>query len=102
MQKELEQVNDTETKILVKIESSKSKLAAALLCFFLGGLGIHRFYLGRVGTGVAMLLLTIFGWFLSGLFIGIPLMGIVLIWEIVDFIRILVGNLTDATGGNLK
>ena len=27
--------------------SDKGKVAAALLCFFLGGLGIHRFYVGK-------------------------------------------------------
>ena len=36
--------------------SDKSRLAAALLCWFVGVFGIHRFYVGKVGTGVAMLL----------------------------------------------
>lgn len=37
----------------------KSKIAAALLAFFLGGLGAHKFYLGRVGQG---LLYLVFCW----------------------------------------
>lgn len=50
--------------------SSKSKVAAALLAFFLGGLGIHEFYLGRTGAGVAFLLATILtGWLIFPLFI---------------------------------
>ena len=32
--------------------SSKSRLVALLLCFFLGGLGVHRFYAGKIGTGI--------------------------------------------------
>ena len=36
--------------------NGKSKLAAALLALFLGGFGIHKFYLGRVGWGIAYLL----------------------------------------------
>ena len=36
--------------------SDKSRLAAALLCFFFGGLGIHRFYVGKIGTGIAIIL----------------------------------------------
>lgn len=34
----------------------KSKLVAALLALFLGGIGVHKFYLGRTGAGIAMLL----------------------------------------------
>ena len=36
--------------------NGKSKLAAALFALFLGGIGIHKFYLGRVGWGVVYLL----------------------------------------------
>jgi len=36
--------------------SEKSWLAALLLCLFVGGLGVHRFYVGKVGTGILFLL----------------------------------------------
>ena len=35
--------------------SSKSRLVALLLCVFLGWLGVHRFYLKKIGTGILML-----------------------------------------------
>lgn len=35
---------------------SKSRVAAALLAFFLGGLGVHKFYLGRPVWGILYLL----------------------------------------------
>lgn len=38
----------------------KSRMAAGLLGVFLGGFGVHRFYLGSHGIGVAQLLLTVF------------------------------------------
>ncbi|KFI85797.1 membrane protein [Bifidobacterium reuteri DSM 23975] len=47
--------------------SQKSKLAAGLLGIFLGGLGVHNFYLGNTGKAVAQLLLTLVGWVLLGL-----------------------------------
>ena len=65
-----------------KKASSKSRLAAFLLCFFLGLLGIHRFYVGKIGTGVLYLLT-------GGLF-GIG--------AFVDFIVILVGSFKDSEG----
>ena len=36
--------------------SPKSKLIALCLCFFLSGLGVHRFYVGKIGTGILYLL----------------------------------------------
>ncbi|MCR5285766.1 MAG: TM2 domain-containing protein [Treponema sp.] len=62
--------------------SSKSRLAATLLCLFLGELGIHRFYVGKIGTGILWLLT-------AGLF-GIGL--------IVDFILIVCGQFKDSNG----
>jgi TM2 domain-containing membrane protein YozV len=38
------------------VRGQKSKIAAALLAFFLGGFGVHKFYLGRVGWGIVYLL----------------------------------------------
>ena len=38
---------------------NKSQLTAALLCFFLGGIGIHDFYLGRTANGIIKIVVTI-------------------------------------------
>ncbi|WOE74726.1 TM2 domain-containing protein [Alterisphingorhabdus coralli] len=43
------------------VVNEKNKIVAALLAFFLGGLGAHKFYLGYSGAGLTMLLLSIFG-----------------------------------------
>ena len=82
--------------------SDKSKVAAALLSFFLGMLGIHRFYLGRVGTGAAMLILTVLGWLTSGIVIGFVFIFVVGIWDVIDFFRILFNSLGDAQGRKLR
>jgi len=39
--------------------SDRNKIVAAVLAFFLGTLGIHRFYVGRTGSGIVMLVMTI-------------------------------------------
>lgn len=46
------------------LSGDKNKIVAALLAFFLGGLGIHKFYLGRMGAGITMLLCGTIGWLL--------------------------------------
>jgi hypothetical protein len=61
----------------------KSKLAAGLLGIFLGGLGIHRFYLGYTTIGVVQLLLTVF--------LGVFTFGLVGLWGFVEGIMILAG-----------
>lgn len=67
-------------------KSDKNYVAMILLCFFLGSLGVHRFYAGKVGTGVLMLVT------LGGL-------GI---WTLIDFIMIVIGNFKDADGNFIK
>lgn len=79
--------NNTSTSITItkgqnNSSSGKSQIAAAIICFFLGGLGIHRFYLGYPGIGILMLLT-------AGLF------GI--LW-LIDFIRLLTGGLKPKKG----
>jgi hypothetical protein len=62
--------------------SSKSRLAALLLCWFFGIFGVHRFYVGKIGTGILQIIT------LGGL-------GI---WTLVDFILIIVGSFKDKQG----
>ena len=82
--------------------SDKSKVAAAVLCFFLGQFGIHRFYLGQAGSGAIMLVLALIGWATTGILIGFLPLTIVWIWELIDFVRILCNGLTDSQGRKLK
>lgn len=63
--------------------SPKSRTVASILGFFLGGLGVDRFYLGNVGMGVAKLLV---GWLTIG------------IWPLIDWIIILAGGAHDGQG----
>lgn len=82
--------------------SDKSKVAAALLSVFLGMLGIHRFYLGRVGSGAVMLICTVLGGLTTGIIVGFGLLTFVAIWVLIDFIRILCNSLVDAQGRKLR
>ena len=62
--------------------SKKSRLVTLLLCWFLGFTGAHRYYTGKIGTGILML-------FTGGGFA---------IWWIIDLITILVGSFHDKAG----
>jgi len=65
--------------------SSKNKIVAILLCFFLGGFGIHRFYTGHTVLGIVYLLT-----------FGIGGFGV-----IIDFIRMILGSYNDSNGNPL-
>lgn len=58
----------------------KNKYVAAVLAFLFGVLGVHRFYLGRTGSGILMLVLTI-------TVVGLAITGL---WALIDTIRYLV------------
>jgi len=78
--------------------SPKSRLAVTLLAFFLGQLGIHRFYLGKIGTAIGMLALTIVGWATFIFIVGWFFLGAVWIWTLIDFIFAVSGHMRDKEG----
>ncbi|MFZ4763310.1 MAG: TM2 domain-containing protein [Roseimicrobium sp.] len=62
--------------------STKKFLPALLLAIFLGGLGAHRFYVGKIGTGILQLLTC----------------GGFAVWAVVDIIMICTGAFRDKDG----
>lgn len=62
--------------------SDKSKTTALILSILLGGLGVHRFYVGKVGTGIV--------WLLT--------FGVFGIGALIDIIKIAMGKFTDKQG----
>jgi len=68
------------------VVSDKEVLVAFLLCFFLGGFGVHRFYTGSPGIGVLQLLT----------------LGGCGVWTLVDLILIAVGSYRDGQGRLLR
>jgi len=67
-------------------KSEKGFVPALLLCLLVGGFGAHRFYVGKIGTGILMLVtLGGFG-----------------IWTLIDLIMIAVGSFKDKNGLPVK
>ena len=66
------------------MQSDKNWLATLLLCLFLGGIGVHRFYVGKVGTGIQLITLGGCG-----------------IWTLIDLIMIITGSFTDKDGNKI-
>ncbi len=72
-------------------EDAKSKLVAGLLGLFLGGLGVHRFYLGYVGIGIVQIIVTLVTF------------GLGVLWGMIEGILILAGSINkDAKGQPLR
>ncbi|MDX1456179.1 MAG: TM2 domain-containing protein [Marinobacter sp.] len=65
--------------------SDKKILPAFLMCFFLGCFGVHRFYVGKIGTGL----------------LQIVTLGGLGIWALIDWIMIMCGAFTDKQGNKL-
>ena len=65
--------------------SEKKILPAFLLCLFLGPLGAHRFYVGKIGTAI----------------LQIVTLGGLGIWVLIDLIMIIIGSFTDKGGNKL-
>ena len=61
------------------VYNDRNKYVAALLAFFLGTLGLHRFYVGRKGSAIVMLVLSLT---VIGLIVSAP-------WALVDTVRYL-------------
>jgi TM2 domain-containing membrane protein YozV len=80
--------------------SPKSRLAVALFSFpwLIGQFGVHRFYLGKTGTAVVMLILTIIGYATCWLLIGFFFLAITWVWALIDFILAVAGNMKDKDG----
>lgn len=74
--------------MLEKFRKSKNKryVVVLLLCFFLGGFGVHRFYVGKIFTGILQLLtLGGFG-----------------VWWLLDFLKLGAGDFTDKYGDEIQ
>ncbi len=66
----------------------KSALLAYILWFFLGWFGLHRMYLGRIGSGVVMLLLQGVSWLTHFILIGYVGFAILALWWLIDAVLI--------------
>ena len=68
------------------MKSDKEWLVTLLLSLFLGTLGVHRFYVGKIGTGILQLIT----------------LGGCGIWTLIDIIMIVTGNFKDKNGYEIK
>ncbi|OFZ85899.1 MAG: hypothetical protein A2W21_05105 [Betaproteobacteria bacterium RBG_16_66_20] len=96
--------------------SDKSNVVALVLCVILGFIGAHRYYVGKIGTGVVQLLCCVFPVLVafqlkadaSGS-VAVPLallalatLGALIVWNLVDGVLILMQRFTDKEGNTLK
>jgi TM2 domain-containing membrane protein YozV len=77
-------MNEAAREMMLYDAQKKSVGVAYLLWVFLGTLGAHRFYVGRIGTAIAQLLLTIVGVCTMFLGVGFFVAGCVGLWVLID------------------
>ena len=114
----LDNSKQVKQKIISRGASKRSRLTASLLCLFLGGIGIHKLYIGKYRSAVIIFLTGIIAWIAC--IIGIvtsatdititsivfwALAGIlwftIIVWVLVDLIRILTGSMKDIKGKHI-
>jgi TM2 domain-containing membrane protein YozV len=80
-----------ETDYVDDYVSDKKRLLALLLAFLFGVFGVHRFYVGKYPSAIAMVLLdlTLIGFVVTG------------VWSLVDCLFIAFGEFTDGDGRKL-
>jgi len=104
--------------------SKKSRTVASILCFLLGFIGVHRFYVGKVGTGILMMLWFLFLYTIAPVIFGIMFLAgaasamtgdsggvgtaatglsamvyiipVSVLWWLIDFIFVLAGKFKDS------
>ena len=81
-----------EQRVQTPVVSASSRMTYVLLGFFLGGFGIHNFYAGYAGRGIAQLFMTLFGFVLI-----FPLL-IVGVWVLIELFTVT----TDSKGLRLS
>ena len=87
-------LNNNIDELNIKI---KNKLLAGILALFLGGMGIHRFYLGYIKIGIVQLSLWVLGYFTGDI-----TWVIVQIWALIESILIFLGKIKDSEGNDLE
>ena len=68
------------------MKSDKEWLVTLLLSLFLGTVGVHRFYVGKIGTGILQVLT----------------LGGCGVWTLIDIIMIATGNFKDKDGNVIQ
>ncbi len=77
------------TELMMRYDANKkSVLLAYLIWFFLGLFGVHRFYLGRVVSGLCMLALHGISWILAFILIGYLGFALLGLWWLIDALLI--------------
>ena len=76
---------------VARYHQPKSKIAAALLAWFLGHLGVHNFYLGYRSKAITQLTLAIVGYVTVFILVGFIILPIVYLWGFIEFVMILLG-----------